>query len=186
MHCIGFVMIDTETDTDIGILRALAPFDEDHEVLPYRIHLSRADVHRMAAHYGIAAADLHGLSEKMGDWTRRAGGVDAEGLYYLATHNPAGRWDWYEVGGRWDGYLHGTNVMPAGRLSQDKCLRKHLPFFLLNPAGEWIAREQLYVVGPGVRGVQVDRMTDAAWLRRVREQLERWPEHQVVCVDVHY
>ena len=33
------------------------------------------------------------------------GGIDDHGLYALTTYNRDAKWDWYEVGGRWSGFL---------------------------------------------------------------------------------
>jgi len=30
---------------------------------------------------------------------------DGKGMYYMSTYNPKSQWDWYQVGGRWDGSL---------------------------------------------------------------------------------
>lgn len=32
-------------------------------------------------------------------------GADGEGLYRWSTYNPQSKWDWYQVGGRWQGFF---------------------------------------------------------------------------------
>lgn len=84
---------------------ALAPYDENTEVAPRREHLDAEEVASMAGHYGIDPADLSALAAKMDDWRGRTGGVDREGLFCMTTYNPASKWDWYVVGGRWRGFF---------------------------------------------------------------------------------
>lgn len=175
-------MIEPDADIELGTADAMAPFDEHREVAAYRVHLDHAGLLRMAERYGIAAADHQALSEKMEDWTLRRGGFDVAGLYYLTTNNPDGRFDWYEIGGRWDGWLNHQNVITADRLASGPKLKMHLPYFVLNPDGVWIQREQLYIVG---KDVKTETIPEQDWLTKVRQQLQRWPEYQVVCVDAH-
>lgn len=43
--------------------------------------------------------------------------MDEEGkLYHLSTFNKNSKWDWWVVGGRWEGHLGATNRMPASDL----------------------------------------------------------------------
>lgn len=182
MHFIGFVMIEPQADIELATAGTMAPFDQHREVTQYRVHLDHPGLLRMASHYGIAPANLHALAEKMEDWTFYKGGVDADGLYYVTNCNPDGYFDWYEIGGRWNGWLNGENVITAGNLASDKKLKKRLPYFILTPDGDWIKREYSYLVG---NLIKTETMSDVAWLKKVRRLLERWPDHQVVCVDAH-
>lgn len=182
MHFIGFVMIEPHANVERATAVALNPFDEQGKVAPYRVHFDPPELLRMASHYGIAPTDLSALAEKIQDWTHHRGGVDANGLYYVTNCNPDGRWDWYEIGGRWDGYLDGQNVVRAGGLARDKTLKTHLPYFVLNPDGEWIERAPFDFVGNSVTS---QAMPERVWLTKVREQLQRWPDYLVVCVDAH-
>jgi len=36
--------------------------------------------------------------------------------WYMTICNPDGKWDWYQVGGRWDGMLNGLNQMSVDEL----------------------------------------------------------------------
>jgi hypothetical protein len=186
MHYCVFVMIDPDTDIETGVQEALAPFDEELEVEPYRVHFSHGEVRMMAEHYRIDPADLHALVRKMPDWTRREGGVDRFGLYYSTTSNPDGRWDWYEIGGRWNGYIPraANNNILAGILAKARHLRDCLPCFVLTPKGRWLERERYYVSKESKR-VKQEKLNDRQWLKRVREVLLEWPNCRVVCVDIH-
>lgn len=54
---------------------------------------------------------------------------------YRSTYNPESKWDWYEIGGRWDGWLNGINY----KLLKDVCLDDlpHMPFAIVTSDGEW-------------------------------------------------
>lgn len=63
----------------------------------------------------------------------------------LSTYNPDSKWDWYSVGGRWDGFLHykdadpgfeETNVAYIHELDMDYLL-EHTPFCFVTEDGEW-------------------------------------------------
>ena len=77
----------------------------------YKVYLEEAEIKRMAGHYGLEMNDSPALIGKMPDWRGTEGGLDEIGLFSWATANPQGRWDWYEIGGRWDGPFRGRNVI---------------------------------------------------------------------------
>lgn len=63
----------------------------------------------------------------------------------LSTYNPDSKWDWYSVGGRWDGFLHykdadpgfeETNVAYIHELDMDYLL-EHTPFCFVTEEGKW-------------------------------------------------
>lgn len=60
-------------------------------------------LHHLPQDWQPTPADLAQLVPHLPDWCGATGGVDATGLYVVTTSNPAGHWDWYEIGGRWDG-----------------------------------------------------------------------------------
>ena len=186
MHYCVFILIPSDNDIDGGVAEALAPFDEANDVAPYRVHLDHHRVRMMAEHYGIDPANLHELVKRMPEWTNCKGGVDRAGLYYLSTCNPDGYWDWYEIGGRWHGYIPGSrrNAIAAGKLAASPKLADRLPCYILTPDGEWIEHMRCYV-SPDWKDVKIEQMKPEDWLQLVRDTLNRWDDHQVVCVDIH-
>ena len=108
MHFSTFVIIGKHDDPENAVARSLEPFDDAFETEPYRDYLDSSDISYMAEHYGIPATDLHALAAKMEDWRGSTGGVDPRGLYAITTYNPDGKWDWYEIGGRWNGSIPGS------------------------------------------------------------------------------
>ena len=187
MHFCVFVMIgpNTDTDTDTAVEAALAPFDESLKVDQFRLYMDHSEITMMAKHYGTCPAKLHELPAHMHDWRGAEGGLDRHGLYWLSNSNPDGRWDWYEIGGRWDCQIHSHgNVVPAHRLLRSKSLKKCVPYQVLSPDGEWLEYERFY---PGAKwGATIhEKMPEQEWLRVVRKTLLRWPDYRVVCVDIH-
>ncbi len=118
----------------------------------------------------------------MEDWRSGVGGVDDRGLFAISTFNPNAKWDWYEIGGRWDGHLPG-NVLSAAALLNRSDLKSLLPAALVTPDGSWHQRETF--VSEGWMHGRFERTSDRDWLTEVREALGSHPEHRVVCVDVH-
>lgn len=63
----------------------------------------------------------------------------------MSTYNPESKWDWYSVGGRWNGFLHykgaepgfaETNEAYIHELDMDYLL-EHVPFCFVTEDGEW-------------------------------------------------
>ena len=185
MHYSTFVIIGRNADPESAVARALEPFDDALEVEPYHDYLSASDIDTMAAHYGIPSTDLAALARKMRDWRGVKGGVDAHGLYSLATYNPDGKFDWYEIGGRWDGHIKGSrrNVISARTLSRSPHLPKCLPYYLVTPEGRWLESECRLCFGPPETASE--RRTHRRWLAQVRRVLKQYRDCKVVCVDIH-
>jgi hypothetical protein len=129
--------------------------------------------------------DLETLAERMKDWTGRPGGVDERGLYFTTTNNPQGRWDWYEIGGRWNGLLKraSRNVISTRALRKSPDLKDLLPYYVLTPDGTWLEHER-YIPDPKSVG-HFETKPDDQWLAEVIEALDQYPDSRVVCVDIH-
>ncbi len=182
MHYCVFVLIPQDADIDIEIEKALAPFDDDLKVDPYKVYLDPREITAMARHYGTKRSALKQLATHMEDWRSGLGGVDDRGLFAVSTFNPNAKWDWYAIGGRWHGHLPG-NVMSAATLLKRPDLKSLLPAALVTPGGTWHQRET-FVVTSWFKG-HFDRKSDREWLTEVREALESSSDYRVVCVDVH-
>ena len=182
MHYCVYVFIPKTGDHEELVARALEPYDEDRQVRPYKSYLDAGEIGAMAKHYGLKPADLGALARRMDDWKRCPGGVDGKRLFAVKTWNPDGKWDWYEIGGRWRGRLRG-NVASAQALLGRPNLQELLPFAVVTPDGRWHERETL--IAGGWMKWRVERKTDSAWLKEVRTALRRYPNHRIVCVDAH-
>lgn len=94
-----FCVLVTGTDVD----DQLAPFDENLAVDPYRIYLAEAEWHYFDCAPGAPAAEV--AAKWNTEWQTDTFGADDHGLYETRVMNPDGKWDWYEVGGRWAGFF---------------------------------------------------------------------------------
>ncbi len=146
----------------------------------------------MAKHYKIPATDLHQLAGKMPDWRGVPGGVDELGLFAICTFNPDGKWDWYEIGGRWDGHITGRkrpnrdhiqdNSILASTLLKVPDFDQRVPAAIITPTGEWVEKITLVTTSSGWYMRETPKR---AWCNRVRRILDSFPHHCVVCVDAH-
>lgn len=64
--------------------------------------------------------------------------IDEDGNL-LSTYNPNSKWDWYEIGGRWNGELinkegKNTNIDYANQINWDETC---IPFAFVEPNGVW-------------------------------------------------
>jgi hypothetical protein len=182
MHYSVYVFIPRAGDIDALVALALEPYCEDVVVPPYKAHLDAGEIQAMATYYGVKQADLNALALRMEKWKGIAGGVDDKGLFVMKTWNPEGKWDWYEVGGRWNGRLRG-NVLSARTLLKKPNLRRLLPACMVTPDGSWHESETF--IAEGWTKWRVERKGGAAWLAEVRAALRHYPDHRVVCVDIH-
>lgn len=197
MHSCVYVLINgKKQNTESLVNQALAPFDEELAVPPYKEHLSRSGIRLMAEHYKISETDLKQLASKMQDWMGRPGGIDELGLFAVSTCNPHGKWDWYEIGGRWDGYLTGRTPPPtesasrlidanstrASTLLKDPKLSSRLPAAVVTPTGEWIEKDAFITTSSGWF---IAERTKRDWMLALRRIVAAFPTHTVVCVDVH-
>ncbi len=185
MHYCTFVIIGAKGDPDALVAGALAPFDEALAVTPYREYLQPFDIELMASHYSLDRNDLNALVERMKDWIDRPGCVDERALYFTTTSNPEGRWDRFEIGGRWSVMLKGArrNVISTRALRKSPKLKDVLPCYVLTPGGTRLEHER-YIPDPHSVG-HFETKSDEQWLAEVSGALEQYPNHRVVWVDIH-
>lgn len=104
---------------DDALNTALAPFDENLEVTPYKEYVTdwQADYESALAYFTenpkekpagldeLSAADV--LSAYHGDDVHEESKPDSDVVmfYTWRTYNPQSKWDWWTVGGRWRDYF---------------------------------------------------------------------------------
>lgn len=88
----------------------------------------------------------------------------------LSSYNPDSKWDWYSIGGRWDGFLvlkerdeEGdiieTNEALVNEVDWDYMLEhKFLPFCYINEDGEWFEKGEM-----GWWGITFNEQPEDAW-----------------------
>lgn len=133
-HSTVMVVIKNATDADDAESKLeglLEPFDENMEMDPYEIWVDDEEVERAITFYkehpeycgdgdGPEAAYDDSFSEAARiEWTRQVVGAhnrtaddgivkqeDGKYVYgYLSQYNPQSRWDWWQLGGRWNGFF---------------------------------------------------------------------------------
>lgn len=185
MHTCVYVIIGSHINNiPAAVAKALAPFNDALQVPPYKIRLNASAIQLMAEHYGIKASNHRALAEKIPEWIGGTGGVDQHGLFAAKTDNPSGKWDGYEIGGRWTDLLGGRSrdVASVKSLLRDRRLSSRLPAAIVTPTGEWVEKDRVIVRS---FGWFVASTSASDWRIHVRRILSSFPSHLVVCVDVH-
>ena len=95
----------------------------------------------------------------------------------LTTYNPDSQWDWWVIGGRWDGWLHPSNVVPVSDLLS---VLENTPFALVTPDGAWHQRGRM-----GLWGMASDEAPEDEWAATVQTLLHAHPEALAVTCDLH-
>jgi hypothetical protein len=188
---------------DSFIARQMEPFDENTDVEPYVAwsvdqaqQELKSTIHRLEL---IQFRREKGYDlERIADSLAKLRGTTAE-LYYqqrlhcyetfndrgepLTTYNPDSKWDWYVIGGRWDGWIH-DRVNTSERLedntvtTEEAVARNKIPHAIITPDGQWHER--------GRMGWWASLLTENEhWDEEAKAIFARYPGHQVVIVDAH-
>ena len=182
MHYLTYVFIPTDADVDDAVAAALRPFSAEIEVKPWKRHLDSVEIAQMAKFYGIPKANAITFAGHMKDWNGGKGDVDADGLFVIHTFNPDGKWDWYEIGGRWNRIIP-ENVQGARLLLKHPKFAGILPHDFLTPDGKWHEVETF--VPTAAMGGRFDRIDQKTWLKNFKAALHAYADYRVVSVDRH-
>ena len=121
----------------------------------------------------------------------------------MSTYNPKSKWDWYVVGGRWDGWIQGenhnkdadwervyrdearqvmNNVISSEILKKQFHKRefKHLAHSATLLDGSWIQNGEM-----GWFGCNSEETTEGAWAEILIEALDKAGDCWVVACDLH-
>ncbi len=92
----------------------------------------------------------------------------------LSTYNPDSQWDWWTIGGGWDGSWHPDNVLPVRDLliSWESHAHPTIPFAVVTLDGQWHQH--------AVNAVSAD-----VWGQTVRTLLTAFPDALAVACDLH-
>jgi len=126
----------------------------------------------------------------------------------MSTYNPKSKWDWYRIGGRWDGEIQKVSVeskdggfnfgddhtsltrnsAPVGFLIE----KNVTPFAVVTPDGEWHERGTMGWWGivtlpngevEGSPDIEPDE--DHRWIDFVKELFSKYLGHHAVGLDCH-
>lgn len=185
------------------IERQMAPYDESLEIEPYVSYSpekAEADLSRDRSRLERiierqdATFDLDKCRQHLE--TLRAATPEERYREYLASHerfsdegepestyNPDSKWDWYVIGGRWDGWLFdrettGEAVGDNMTTTEDALARDKLTHAVITPDGEWHEHGQM-----GWFGVMLTE--NESWEPDQKSLLSRYPGHHIVLLDAH-
>ena len=108
--------------------------------------------------------------------------IDEEGNLY-STYNPKSKWDWYSIGGRWNGSLitndgKETNEDYANQIDWYKTC---MPFAFITPDGEWHEKGEM-----GWWAIVDNEKEAGAWEKEFRDFVSTIGDDIVVTlVDCH-
>lgn len=181
--------IESEVD------KIMAPYDENIEVEPYHKHIGNEGRAQMEEHY--KTKNTKELVKKMQDWHGRPGGYDPKmGLYYVTTYNPASKWDWWVIGGRWDGRMLGLDEIDDGQggfnfddtfhtlkrnsAHIDDIAPDFVPFAFVTPDGKWHEKGKM-----GWWAVTHGEQPEHEWKKEWENALKKYPNSIAVSLDCH-
>lgn len=94
------------------------------------------------------------------------------------TYNPKSKWDWYSIGGRWDGDLvNYTEIKSPNMAYCHELIGKYRPFAILSPLG-WHKKGDM-----GWWAIVTNE--DENWHQAADKILELYKDHIAVLVDCH-
>jgi hypothetical protein len=101
----------------------------------------------------------------------------------ISTYNPASKWDWYVVGGRWDGWINnressGEKLVDNISTTELAIERGKVPHAVITPDGFWHENGQM-----GWFGAMLTE--NEGWDAEALRLFAHYPEHQVIIVDAH-
>jgi len=191
---VHFLLLVVGEDVD----RQLEPFSEHLEGEPYEVEIEPSEIADMAEHYGLEATDLEGLASRSADYFAEPGSVRDGRLIRTSTENPEAQFDWYAIGGRWEGCLELAAPRPVRKffgllsagetrsasrarkreIDQEVLLRNPPAALLLR--GEWHDSEWLEADSQSVEA------WEAAWRERFSRLWAQVPDDALVtAVDIH-
>ena len=95
---------------------------------------------------------------------------------YMSTYNPQSRWDWWVVGGRWEGMFDGEKDIDLVR----NIKREEVASHIVTPDGIWHARGNV-----GWWGMFDATVSDEEWDNTVKGICAEHLDHVAVNIDCH-
>lgn len=140
----------------------------------------------------------HPMKDKPDSQCQRCGGIGQR----LSTYNPSSKYDFWNVGGRWDGWIHGpereeqcqdgkggfnfgeehhrldNNCRPVQQIPIDDLY--YVPFAVVTPDGKWHEQGTM-----GWWAIVAAPMDEKSWHNTVKSIYAQHPDHLAVTVDCH-
>lgn len=101
----------------------------------------------------------------------------------LSKYNPSSKWDWYVVGGRWDGWINdrdssGERLTDNMATTENAIARNKIPHAIVTPDGFWHEHGEM-----GWWGIMMTENDN--WVQEAMRLFARYPGHQVLIIDAH-
>ncbi len=201
------IIVPTEELEDVTtyVESQMAPYDESIKVAPYvcySLDQAQLDLEREIRHftqiiekqhpaYNLARCQealdellLSSPEEKYRDYVRCHSRFNSR-KEPLSNHNPAGKWDWFQIGGRWNGWLHDRETKHASVTDnlatvEHVIARQKFPFAIITPDGVWHEQGRM-----GWWGTVIDGKETADWHTEAEAILQNYPDHSLVLIDAH-
>jgi len=103
---------------------------------------------------------------------------------YKSEYNPKSKWDWWVVGGRWNGHIKGkastvasiaNNLEKAGKIKA-----KNFPFALVTPEGEWVEQGSM-----GWFAMVANEKSQKSWTKICQTIFKKYKDCDVIGIDCH-
>jgi len=200
---LGIIVPHDVPDVESFIARQMDPYYEHSEAEPYvcysleqatadiasTIHRLELIISRAEPHYDLTKCreNLEQLrtmtpEQKYQERIRFHEDFNSRGEP-ISTYNPQSKWDWYVIGGRWDGWINdrdtsAESVLDNTALTEDVIARDKIPHAIITPDGEWHERGHM-----GWFAILVTENQN--WDPEAKELLARYPGYRVVILDAH-
>lgn len=101
----------------------------------------------------------------------------------VSTYNPNSKWDWWIIGGRWDGWINdketrGNRVTDNVATTEEAVERGKFPHAIITPDGQWHERGKM-----GWWAILITENDD--WASEAKQILASYPGHQFLILDAH-
>jgi hypothetical protein len=114
---------------------------------------------------------------------------------YQRSRDPANYWDWWEIGGRWDGWCdqgHHPRSPTDAVMDGNTALGRDLlllppPGAFITPNGHWYEGPMVFDISPPDDQVEgQERQERQDWEALIQHTLTAYADHRVVIVDTHF
>jgi hypothetical protein len=164
------------TDVAAAVEYLLEPYYMWHQAPPHKHYIDSETVQSLAAQYGLPATDLGTIAAALREQYRSDDQwSDEEGLYFVTTANPQGKWE------HW-GFDPESDIWPASAIPssmvftgpKSKTVRNIHPTAVVTPDRQW------HDLGDAAEPSTGQRM---AVPQRAYDLISQHPTHLVVAVD---
>jgi hypothetical protein len=200
---VGIIVPQDMLDVEVFIARLMEPYYEHSEADPYvcySLEEAAADIQseigrleQMLRHQdpaynldkcrqSLAKLQATTPKQKYAEYLQFHETFDSQGRP-VSTYNPDSKWDWYVIGGRWDGWINdrdtsGEAVADTIATTERALADGKIPHAIVTPDGQWHERGQM-----GWWAILITENED--WDSEARAILGRYPGHRIVIVDAH-